>query len=165
MKKETSDPRPSAEVEDLAQVRSSDVSDLPPRRMVPAEGRYTVWDVTLDHGTAKDDLLRTSFWRHHTQRPRPLDEIRAVCEDGSFVAYLIIQAVGPKDIKVHIREFVDMDPVQPDALQIPEGYKVDWGGRISLWRARRGNDVLKDGFQSKSEATRWLGSHIQAMAR
>ncbi len=156
---------PASEVVDIADAPREQVPDLPARRMVPAEGRFMVWDATLDHGTTREDLERTSFWKHNTTRVKPFDEIRAICEDGSFVAYLIVQAIGPKDMKVHVREFVEMDKIDPNALAIPQGYKVDWGGRIAMWRARQGSDVLKEGFQTESEARRWLGSHLQVMNR
>lgn len=141
------------------------VPPLSPRRLKPAEGEYNRWSVVVDHGVKPTDLLKTDFWQHHTKMLRPFDEIRAIAEDGSFCMWLLVLGTGPLDAKVASIGVVDMDPLDPDEYEVPKGYAVKYGGQISKWRAMRGNDVIKDGFNSRSEAQRWLGSHIMSLSR
>jgi hypothetical protein len=48
---------------------------------------------------------------------------------------------------------------------VPSGYSIGWGGDIAMWRVVRGTDVVKDGFEHKSMAQKWLGNHLQSIAR
>ena len=134
-------------------------------RVKAAEGELMRWSAQADHGVTKADLERTDFWTHNAKRFRPMDEVRVACVDGSWVAYLIVTAVGPKDVKMHVLQFVNLDPVEPGALEVPSGYSVDWGGSIAKFRVKRGIDVIREGFDQRSQAVTWLGSHLQSLAR
>ena len=94
-----------------------------------------------------------------------MDEIRVFCEDGSFVAYLLVQLVGTRDVKVAVLASHELDKVEPEAFDIPSGYSIDWGGALAKWRVLQDGNVLKSDFHQRSHAQRWLSSHLQAMAR
>jgi hypothetical protein len=132
-------------------------------RVKAAEGDYNKWSVAVDHGVTREDLHRPEFWTHNAKQFRPLDEVRVACVDGSWVAYLLVTAVGPKSVKMQVESFVNLDPVEPGALEIPNGYAVDWGGSIAKFRVKRGIDVIRDGFDQRSQAVMWLGNHLQSM--
>lgn len=138
---------------------------LQPRRVVEAIGSYNLWYAQVDPGVTQEDLERPSFWTHHTKILRRRDEIRVDCADGSFVAYLLVRAVGPKDVLVHVREFVELESVSPDALDIPSGYSIDWAGDIEQWRILRGREPVRGQFQTKAQAQNWLAVHIQSLQR
>lgn len=159
---------PKTAVDGVADGRKSlagAVSTLQPGRLTPAESAFNRYSVIVDHGTVRDDLERTSFWQHVTKYLRPGDEVRAKCADGSYVAYLIVSAVGPKDVKMQLLNFVPLDQIAPDAFEVPTGYAIQYGGDFAKWRVLRGNVTLKENFEHRSAAQTWLGSHLQSLGR
>lgn len=134
-------------------------------RVRAVDGALNSWVADCDHGVTQADLERTAFWVHNARLFRARDFIHAFCVDGSFYARLLVTAVGPKDVRVHTLEFVNLDPVAPDALEVPSGYSLSWGGSIAKWRVVRGQDVLREGFEHRSQAHNWLANHLQTLAR
>ena len=155
----------------LAEVALPDVKPLTASRLQPFETKNASYVVIALHGVTPQHLLKTSFWQHHTQQLKRGDEVRVEAEDGSFVAWLYVQAVGPKDVKMQLRQSINLDPMSPEDLAIPDGHTVVFRGLISKWSVLRKDDngkftdVLKEGFESKSAATRWLGAHVMSLSR
>jgi hypothetical protein len=138
---------------------------LQPRRLTPAETAFNRWHVVVDPDVTQADLVRPSFWAHHTQHLRRDDEVTAKAADGSFRAVLIVRAVGPKDALMHVVYFAQLEAVSPDALDVPSGYTIDWAGDIAKFRVRRGKETLREKLESRAAASTWLRSHLQSMSR
>jgi hypothetical protein len=138
---------------------------LQSERVKPAEGKFNTWHVDADHGITKADLERTSFWVHNAKLFRPRDHVHVYCVDNSFYAWLIVTGVGPKDVKMHVRCFDNLDPIEPGSMDVPLGYSIVWRGSIAKFGVLRGTDLIREGFEHRSEASRWIGSHVQSLAR
>jgi hypothetical protein len=139
-----------------------------PTRLQAAEIARNQWDIALDPDVSKEDLVRSSFWQHYARELRRNDEVIARASDGSWRAQLLVRVVGPKDVLMSILTFWEFERVQPDSLDIPEGYHVEWLNEIANWRVtRKGDqgrwDVLRDGLPTRAAAQDWLTEHIKAM--
>jgi hypothetical protein len=152
-------------VKALAEVRQLAALSLPAGRVVLAEGAFNRWSVDVEHGVGKEDLERTSFWQHHTKILKVGDELRARCVDGSWMAYLVVIGLGPRDVKMHVREFLVLDPYDPKEFSIPSEFQIHFAGSRDKWRVMRGNEVVKPGFESQSDASRWLANYLTALRR
>lgn len=160
-------PAPNEAVKAMAEVRLAAQSNrrFQQARLQPAESSYQRFALLVEAGTTRADLERTSAWEHIARFFRLGDEVRVKCEDGSFIAYLLVAAVGPKDVKMHVLDFIELTPIDPTSLDIPAGYDINWRGEIAKHSVLRGATVLKDGFESRALAQRWLTAHLQSMLR
>lgn len=145
--------------------KARDCPALVARRVEPAEGVVNHWYAKVDPGTTCGDLENSSFWQHYTKELRPNDEVDAKCVDGSFLAKMIVVAVGPADVKMHVWAFIELDAIDPEALAVPSGYDVKWAGDLDKFRVTRGSTVVRTGFEHRSQAMKWLGGHLQGIAR
>lgn len=149
----------------LSVVKPAPLRTLQAGRVREAVASFNTWCVDVDHGVTPDDLKRTDFWVHNAKMFRIGDEVRVQCVDGSFVAYLLVRNVGPKDVKMLVREVHNFDAFEQNVSQVPAGYKVTWRGTIAKWGVIRGADVLKEQFDTSGDAVRWLDNHLKALER
>lgn len=134
-------------------------------RVQLAETVFSQYHAVVDPGTTRADLENPAFWAHHAKTFRRNDLIHVDCADGSFDATLKVRVVGVKAVSMHVRHFAQLEAVDPEALQLPSGYTIGWGGDIDKFRVLRGNDLLKSGFESRHLAQTWLTNHLGSLQR
>ena len=89
------------------------------------------------------------------------DRIEAIVEDGSAFYDLLVVSVGRTEARVALLNKADLSSVPQGVLSESE-YIIGWSGPHTKHRVKRGNEVIKDGFESRELAEQWLKNHLQA---
>src|SRR3954469_16667241 len=63
---------------------------LPPNELMLFETASTRHSAKIAQGVSPDELLKPAFWAHHALKLKPLDEIRAHAEDGTWLANYVV---------------------------------------------------------------------------
>lgn len=124
----------------------------------------------IPNGVKPEDLLVPSFWAHHALKMKPLDEIRAHAEDGTWVAYLLVLDcsrtwVKVKQLGLHFLGTADVALTQAseadvDAFKAQHEVKHRGPHAWSIVRKADGA-VLEQGIKVKDEAIAWLDKHAR----
>jgi len=132
-----------------------------------AEQASLRYRVTPKPGIGADDLLRPEYWAHVSKRLPPLSEIRAICQDGTWMADYIVLNSGPNWAKVMKLAEWRLDDSAPAA--VTGEYEIEWAGPVHKWRVVRSvegkKDVLKYGFADEAAAGLWRREHAKAIGR
>lgn len=114
-----------------------------------------VWVKRLTEETAKEDLLKPTFWAHVARTLRPFDRIEVMAHDGSWYAELIVRSTTSLDATVGLIKFTEF--VEPP-VSGADDYDVVWKGPAAKFCIIRIEDKVrvKDGFENKELAAAWL---------
>lgn len=130
-------------------------------RMKLAEHARNVHVVSVPAGTSKDDVLVPSYWAHVAHQIKPKDRMELWAEDRSWFADAIV--VKASRLEVHLRtvSYLDMDAVAEPVAARKDGYHVDYGGPVDLYRVVRDGDakVMTLGL-TKAEADQWIADQV-----
>lgn len=150
---------------------------LAPNELFPFEHISTRYDVKVALGVTLQDLQDPAYWAHHAVKLRPLDEIRARAEDGSWVANLLVLDASRtwarvKVLSEHKLGTADvaltqavMEDQEKRVAQIKEGFKITFRGphRHSVVRKSDSN-LMSEGHVTKVDAERWLDNYARDQA-
>ena len=140
---------------------------LPEGRLRPVGYLHNHWDVTAERQTTIDDLLRADFWVHTARYFKPLDQITAFSEDGSWYARFIITACDRLWAKVVLLEHKDLTAANDKLPRTQEeDYDCTWSaiGKFAIVKKDQTNvGPIKDGFQTRLEAYTWLDQHLKTI--
>jgi len=141
------------------------IVQLAPNDLANFEYISTRYDAKIQQGVTPEELLAPAFWAHHAMKLKPMDELRARAEDGTWVAYLIVLDASRtwarvQLLSVHRLTTADVAMSQANEGQvkaIKEAHKIAWRGPHK-WSVVRITDdnVLHDGEQQKDLAHAWL---------
>lgn len=138
---------------------------LQPARLGLATAKERRLVADIESGTTLADILKAEYWRHVAKfNLTPNDIIIARAEDGTWRAELIVQATGPGFAKVKLLQKYDLEVEAPGNDAIPPGYSVLWKGPQRKWVALHETRVLREGFDSRTAASAWLGGHLKTIA-
>lgn len=141
---------------------------LTPDRIQGADFIRVVYAITPAIGTEVEHFLKPEYWAHVAAKLRPHTRIEAVSEDNSWFAEMIVMSCGPNWAKVRVLRFVDLlDGAQTVTAQPDSAYEVLWAGVKAKFRVVHKVDktVVKEGFQTKVEAHKWLQDYeLSALA-
>lgn len=143
---------------------------LGPSDMEIFEQISTRWDAKIAQGLNSNDLLVPAFWAHQAVKLKPMDEIRARAEDGTWVAdYLVLDCsrtwANVKLLSLHMLTTSDVSLSQSSqetmAAFIQE-HKIVWRA-AHKWSVVRKADgaVLLEGKEQKDDAIDWLARHAR----
>ncbi len=128
------------------------------------------YDAKVPIGVTPEDIMAPAFWAHHSVRLRPMDEIRARAEDGSWLCYLVVLDSSRTWTKVQQRQLLKLstaDVSQSQAVEesvkaFIEQHKVIHRGprRWSVVREVDGAVVAEDKV-TREEAEAWLTGHAK----
>jgi hypothetical protein len=130
-----------------------------------AEHRYSRFDCLLPAGVTQGDLENPALWVNIAPRLKMFDEVRAVAEDHSFVAYLIVTFSQGTDARLKITSGADL--AGNEDIEVPTSkYEVKLRGpkKWCLMNNETG-ECIKEGIPKKSDAYRELEDHIAALSR
>ena len=123
------------------------------------------YDATIPVGMTPDDIMAPAFWAHHSVRLRPLDEIRARAEDGSWVCYLIVLDSSRTWTKVQRRQLLQLSTADVSQSQAVEEavaafialHKVIHRGKARWSVVRIADSAVQDqGKVTREESVAWL---------
>lgn len=129
-----------------------------------ADFARTYHHVVVDPSATLEDILRPSFWAHHTSRIRAHDMIDVLTADGGIDVSLramnvAIGMVEMRALRVWVRDDVkeagnDAGEVSEEMPPVPEGYKVNHAPKTG-WRVLMEDPAmeLSRNHRSRREAT------------
>lgn len=116
------------------------------------------------HGVTFEMVTTPAYWTHVAKSVKPFDEIFVKSEDQSFYAHLMVTAVGSRE--VHTATISHVKLSQPGDVEVDDvDAEVTWRGPSRKWSVVRKSDkeVLRDSFENKEIAQRWLKNRVQNM--
>lgn len=113
------------------------------------------WSVTPPAGTKVEALENPASWVNLTRFLRARDHVEAMPEDGAWLAeFVVLQktAIGATLFRLNYWDLSDTDVADTSE------YFVKWRGPAAKFSVMRESDkaVLKDGFDDKGDAERWM---------
>lgn len=132
-------------------------------RFKQAEFVYNIFAVKATDGTTVEDLLDERYWAHVANMLKPDDWIVVQPDDRSWLAELLVLSAGKLYAQVHLLHKHEIGEIKE--LPNASPYAIDYGGGTAKWRVTRDGDVIRDGFDSKRDAARWVRSHEEALDR
>lgn len=149
------------------------MSDKPNRKLAvhelpAAEYQRMDWIAKPERGTTLDEMLVPAYWAHTAKSLKPLDRIEVRPGDGEWWAELLVRAVEPAAVKVHVLRHIEFDrkvSVAASAVEAPEGYEFKFRGKRA-WCVIRLSDnvILKEDEHSKPAIAAWLDRHLAVLA-
>ena len=129
------------------------------------------YDAMVQHGVQPEALLAPEFWAHHAVKLRPMNEIRARSEDGTWIADLVVLDCSRTWAKVHLLALhrlttKDVSLTQSSEQEVQafvDSHEVRFNqGR--KWHVVRKSDraVIQDQITEKEAAQAWLATHARS---
>ena len=130
-------------------------------RMKLAEHARNVHIVSVPVGVTFDEVAVASYWAHVAHQIKPKDRLELWAEDRSWFADAIV--VKASRLEVHIRKvaYLDMDAAAEPVAARKDGYHVDFGGPVDMYRVIRNGDarIMTLGL-TKPEAEQWIADQV-----
>jgi len=125
---------------------------------------YAQFNAYVPDGTTKDDLINPKLWVNVAARLKMGSEIRAMPEDLSFVARLVVLYQLGSEVRLGLESFTEFgatDVESPD-----ERYQVVPYGAQGKYAVKdtADNKLLFKSIATRSQAYRQIEEHIRALA-
>lgn len=125
-------------------------------RFKEAEYVRHVFRITADNATTLEDVLKPEYFVHVASKLHNTDIIEVIPENESWFATLIVRACS----RIHAKcEVLNYKSFGAAAAPVAEGpFLIQHKGTKAKWSIIRRSDkeLIKDGFASKEEATKWV---------
>lgn len=155
----------------MASPTDKQLIQLPPNDLQPFEQVSLRYDAVIQQGVKPEDMLVPGFWAHHAVKLRPMNEIRARAEDGTWIANLLVLDCSRTWAKVQILSIHQLTTAdvaltqssEKDVQEFIATHAVTFRG-THKWSVVRKSDraVLQEGIEQKDAATAWLEAHARA---
>lgn len=132
------------------------------------------YDATIQQGIGPEELEKPAFWAHHALKMRPMQEIRARAEDGTWIAYCIVLDCSRtwakvQTLSVHRLTTGDVALTQASNEELKafkEAHVVVFRG-ARKWSVKRkaDNSLLVEDVETKDAAETWLDQHAREQVR
>jgi hypothetical protein len=122
------------------------------------------FEALCDSATIEAEVLQESYWAHVASQLKPNDIIIATPNDRSFWAELLVNGAGRLWADVQVLRWIERGEVRVSVKEKSD-YRVEWSGGHGKWRVVRGQDVVKEGFDTEKDANKWVDSHTEALLR
>lgn len=137
---------------------------LTPNRMKVAEFVRNLFVAAPPAGTTLEQIQDGEYWKNIQKQLHISDRIEVIPEDGAYFAELYVTNVTQYRIGIKLlRSVVLDDAAAADAKQDVDDnpFEVKFRGPIAKHSVQRKKtkEVLKDGFNSKSDALAWLSDY------
>lgn len=126
----------------------------------------------IPRGVTKDDILKPSFWAHHAIRLRPHDEIKAVAEDGTWIAYLTVLDCSRNWARVQMLAHYTLTSTDVSLTQASneevnteaQKYEIKFRGPLKFSLIRKSDGaVIEEGIATKDEAEKRLDAYARKL--
>ncbi len=144
------------------------IEAIKPADFQAAEHRFRSYDCTLPRGTRKKDLENPELWVNVApmlNKGIGFDQVRAMPEDQSFIAYLIPTFSHGTDARLKLISFHQLEPM--GEIDIPVGkYDVKLLGtkKFVLLNTETGEHI-KENIPTKVQAYKELDDYVNALMR
>lgn len=148
----------------------ANLAQLPPGNLNEFAQVSTRWDVMVPMGVSIDALKDPAFWAHRAVKMKPMDEIRARAEDGTWMANLVVLDSSRTWVRVLVLGTYqlttgDVALTQASADEVKalvEKHKIIHRGPHK-WSVIRESDraVMHQGEAIKDGAIAWLESYAR----
>lgn len=127
-------------------------------RVRSAEFVRNVFVAAPPAGTTLAQIQDGEYWKNIQKQLHISDRIEVVPEDGSYFAELYVNDLTQYRIGVTLLRHIVLDPQADVPTEEGSPYEVKWRGGIAKHSVQyaKTKDVIKDGFNSRAEALRWL---------
>jgi hypothetical protein len=139
------------------------IKSLTPGRMRPAEASWRTYGVLVESHVPSESILEPGFWCHVAAKLRPLDRLEVMDDAGTWLAVLLVRAVGRREASVALLWSAELRPEIAPSAQGDEAIKPRWGGFKHKWTVVQGDTMLRQGMGSREEAEIWIRSHLKAL--
>jgi len=129
-----------------------------------ADHRFRRFDCTVPAGTTKKDLENPSLWESVAGQLRQGDEVRAISDDFSFVAYLLVTFSQGTDARLKVVNGADLDEVEATEVQGKYFIKMRGPKKWCVMNRETG-EAIKENIAKQSEAQRELEDYVTALNR
>ena len=131
-----------------------------------AQHSFQSFNAEVPVGTTKEDLENPHFWDHCKHKLRLHDEIRAIAEDSSFMALVLVTFNDGMNVLTKVIWGCDLEPADPEMLSKEQDrYYIKMRGKLAWCVVDRETDRnIREGIKSKSDAMRELEDHLRALA-
>lgn len=138
---------------------------MKPTRLQLAEHTSRLFSHTPKPGVSFDDLLDPDYWTHVAPQMQVGNRIDVMAPDLSWWGQLLVRDVGRRDAVVHKMIYVEMGEAE-SAMTTEDPYEVKWRGPARKFSVIRRSDkeVIRDEFEMKEQALRWIKNHMQSLA-
>jgi hypothetical protein len=138
---------------------------MKPTKLQIAEHEVVCYYHCPEIDTGLSDVLKSDYWTHVTKSLRVGHRIEVLAADGSWWAMLIVRAVGSHDAVVQELQHVELGS-QVEAKVTDSPYEVKWRGPARKFGVLRKEDgeIIRDEFQVKEHAVKWLKNHMRNLA-
>jgi NMD protein affecting ribosome stability and mRNA decay len=130
-----------------------------------ADHQFNRYSCFVPASTTVEDLENHQFWVHYARSILPGAEIRALAEDHSFVAYLLVLSKSGNNLKVRCINFKEFERVEESLDQKHEGFEIKHvgGGNWNAINTTTGERVFPDNSDSQAKAAARLDEHMRAL--
>ena len=162
----------------MAEEKATPKKETPPEPVEPTKAQpvlRTEWglashrrrdyDCTLPEGTTKEHLTETSLWDHVGNQLTIWDTIRAMAEDGSFVAELIVIYKFGNRVKCAVTNFTELQKIDHKAQSGMGRYEVKQRG-MKKWciMDRQTGEVIREGIGTQTLELKELSDFLSTLA-
>ena len=142
------------------------VAPLKPGKFGSGVHEFNTHNARIAGGTPVEVLTDGRFWSHVARKLTVGDEIRALAEDCSFRALLLVSYVRGTEVVVKLLAFTEVDAVDYDALNnVDSGYRLSEKGTLGWCIVKNTTgEIVKEGFANQALAARALTDYLKAMA-
>ena len=154
----------------MTEAKEKTIPQLSPESLKPFEYISTRHDALVAQGVTVEDLLNPAYWAHHAVKLRPMDEIRARAEDGTWMAYLVVLASDRtwarcQLLSKHNLGTADVALTQANEAEVKRQkglYTISFSGPEKYRVIRKADkNVMSSGHEQKQDAERWLDRHVR----
>jgi len=131
-----------------------------------AQHQYTRHNAVIPTGMGKDDLTRSDLWDHVAHQLSMYDEVRAIAENGSFVAQMIVTFKHANKVLLEITSFTQLEKVSFEEQAGLDRYNVKQRG-VKKWCIIDNNDgsVVEELIPTQAEAYKKLEEFLAVLNR
>ena len=131
-----------------------------------AHHQYTTHNAVVPTGMGKDDLTRSELWDHVAAQLKMFDEVRAVAEDGSFVAELIVTFKHANKALLAVTNFTQLENISYEEQAGMDRYTVKQRG-VKKWCIIDNDDgsVIHELIPTQAEAYKKLEEILAVLNR
>lgn len=128
--------------------------------------KYRTFSATVDGRLKPVDLEDPTLWVHVAPQIREGDEIRALADDQSFVAYLICTFQSGSSVRLKTMHGYELEVVDHDSLDAQTGDLFIKQRGMKKWciLRRSTGEVVKEGLPTQSKAMQELEEYQRALA-
>lgn len=148
-----------ATMEQLQEAQEPEMNryQVPVNALKEAAFERQTWELVVPNDVTPAHLELVDTWGERVlPLLRPKDHIFVSPEDQRWLVEFRVLDTGRGFVRLAKLREVKLPELHPRVLDnLPENHSVEFMGPVRLWCVLRGSDVIRQGFQSKTEAAAW----------